>query len=552
MQRALRPYVTTGIAIVGASVLVAAPIAATPQALQPPALNVAVDDMASVTDFIQGLLMDFNTATVAGGAAAQISVDTAAGLPLGLSAAAQAIINDPSATPDVLNYLINSFLRPTSSPFIPGGSVFRQFGLEVVGPLISLLPPQLQVIVGGAFAQLGAAIGQGLTHLPGSLQAGAIAVGGGLATLPPGVLGLTAGIRTLGLGIGEAIGGGYTPPNPPGTPPLLPTTGLAGWLGFTPTVLVATLQAAVESPESIPGLASYLVYSVLGPPSALFPPPLAAIPAVGFPGLPYPLGSYSLFVTTFAPIIAALEEVLPAPLADALGAVSLALNDVLGKALGVLPDPVNPFGLLLSANTFDAAGARGIGPAGAAPVPVGGLDGVLDAVQVAADRVLAIGEQLPAGVELLVKAISANPSLAPLAIVTFANRGIDGFEAAIAPIAGALIRSLPADLQLSAGRAFQQLGATIQEGQDALQDAATPKPEVKKVEAKTLGIAGDNEGQAAVEGPQDAPKKHRQRVELNVFKLNPLDQNNKDDDDATQVGNSSGTTTTPEARARSW
>ena len=76
MQRALRPYVTTGIAIVGASVLVAAPISVTPQALQPPALNVAIDDMASVTDFIQGLLMDFNTATVAGGAAAQITIDT--------------------------------------------------------------------------------------------------------------------------------------------------------------------------------------------------------------------------------------------------------------------------------------------------------------------------------------------------------------------------------------------------------------------------------------------------------------------------------------------
>ena len=59
------------------------------------------------------------------------------------------------------------------------------------------------------------------------------------------------------------------------------------------------------------------------------------------------------------------------------------------------------------------------------------------------------------------------------------------------------------------------------------------------------GSGTEVEGQAAVEGPQDAPKKHRQRVELNVFKLNPLDQNNKDDDDATQVGNSSGTTTTP-------
>ena len=182
----------------------------------------------------------------------------------------------------------------------------------------------------------------------------------------------------------------------------------------------------------------------------------------------------------------------------------------------------------------------------ATPLPVAGLGGVLDAVQVAGlHLVLAIGEQLPAGVELLVKAISANPSLAPLAIVTFANKGIDGFEAAIAPIAVALIRSLPADLQVPAGKAFQQLGATIQGVQDNLKAAATPKPEVKKVEAQTLGIAGANEGPAAVEGPQDPPKNHRQRVELNVFKLNPLDQTNKDANGAAQVGSTGGTATTP-------
>ena len=162
----------------------------------------------------------------------------------------------------------------------------------------------------------------------------------------------------LGTALGQAIGGGYTPPAPPGSPPLLPTTGLAGWLGFTPTVLLATLQAAVDDPSNIPGLASYLVYSVLGPPSTLFPPPLGAIPPFpdfpGFPGLPYPFGSYSLFVTTFAPIIAGLEAVLPAPLADALASVSLALNDVLGKALGILPDPINPFVALLPFSALNA------------------------------------------------------------------------------------------------------------------------------------------------------------------------------------------------------
>ncbi len=53
------------------------------------------------------------------------------------------------------------------------------------------------------------------------------------------------------------------------------------------------------------------------------------------------------------------------------------------------------------------------------------------------------------------------------------------------------------------------------------------------------------EGQAADEGPEVTPKKHRQRVELNVFKINPLDQNNNDADNAAQVGDEGGTSTTP-------
>jgi hypothetical protein len=57
----------------------------------------------------------------------------------------------------------------------------------------------------------------------------------------------------------------------------------------------------------------------------------------------------------------------------------------------------------------------------------------------------------------------------------------------------------------------------------------------------------DVDGLADVEGPADAPK-NRQRVELNVFKLNPLDQNNKDGDNAAQISDDGGTTTTVKHR----
>lgn len=68
-----------------------------------------------------------------------------------------------------------------------------------------------------------------------------------------------------------------------------------------------------------------------------------------------------------------------------------------------------------------------------------------------------------------------------------------------------------------------------------LRDAVTPEVAVKKQsEPQALGNAGTNQG--PVEGPEVTPKKHRQRVELNVFKLNPLDQNSKGEDRAAEVG----------------
>ena len=58
---------------------------------------------------------------------------------------------------------------------------------------------------------------------------------------------------------------------------------------------------------------------------------------------PYPVSSYSLFVNALAPIIAALEDVLPGPLSDALAHFSEVLGEVIAAGLAVLPDPINPY-----------------------------------------------------------------------------------------------------------------------------------------------------------------------------------------------------------------
>ena len=127
MHQALRPYMTTGVAIVGASVLVAAPLTATPQAAESVVRYAEVEVMPTASSSA------LSTISTAIGAGLQIGIDTAAGLPLGLTVAAIAIINDPDSTADVINYLANSFLNPD----LASGSVFSQIAIRVILPLAS-------------------------------------------------------------------------------------------------------------------------------------------------------------------------------------------------------------------------------------------------------------------------------------------------------------------------------------------------------------------------------------------------------------------------------
>ena len=145
---------------------------------------------------------------------------------------------------------------------------------------------------------------------------------------------LLGAFNALSVAAGQGIGGGYGLPSPF---PVAPTNGVAGWVGIAPTLLLASLQAALENPQNIPGLASYNIYTLLAAPGEDFLPPS------GYLGTPYPVFSYSLFVNAFAPIIAALEDVLPGPLSDALAHFSETLGEVIAATLAVLPDPINPY-----------------------------------------------------------------------------------------------------------------------------------------------------------------------------------------------------------------
>ncbi|MFC7675473.1 hypothetical protein ACFQWH_20475 [Mycolicibacterium sp. GCM10028919] len=378
---------TTGIAIVGASVLVAVPTLANPPvigAAATPFSHNAVQPASLVSD----LLTAFNTTSVALVDAAQIGIDTAAGLPLGLAGAANAVITDPSKIPDIINFLAYSFLYPDAPPAtpVPGlslpPSLLYQFGTEVVVPLALLLPAPIATVVLTAFGQLGNAIGAGLALLPGNPIAGFFAVGAGVLGLPDFIGSSLGQFQTIGEALGFAIGGGFRVAVPESG--IAPTQGIAGWVGALPAVLAASFDTAIDDPTQIPGLVSYLAYSLLAAPSAAFPAP---------GGSPFgsPFGSFSLFTTGFAPIAAALEEILPPALAEAFGQLSGILGDVIANVLNLLPTPINPFmptmaqvaartaGPSISAlpvDTFDTSLTVVVGGATALPGEVGGsIDG---------------------------------------------------------------------------------------------------------------------------------------------------------------------------------
>ena len=92
MQLCLRPYVTTGIVIAGASVLVTAPLTVPPSALSPSPVTVAVAPAA----FADGLLTDFDRLFTHSGQSAEEVLTAAGALPDHVAQAFLADIDDPT------------------------------------------------------------------------------------------------------------------------------------------------------------------------------------------------------------------------------------------------------------------------------------------------------------------------------------------------------------------------------------------------------------------------------------------------------------------------
>jgi hypothetical protein len=529
MQLSLRPYVTTGVAIVGASVLVAAPISPAPPdiTIANPAEGLALAQSTTdveLASLLSDLLADFNLVATVGGDVTQVFIDAIGELPEALARLTAAGIENPELIPSLLSALVYGFLNPPGNVVPPLPAPIPSLLSDVfvaLTPLITLLPPELAGDVITVAVSLFGVLGDALGILPNPVPGLAAAAD---VVLPDFVGDLTGAFSTLLSAVGVSIGGGIITLPTPAMPIPVNVPGLFGFIGAAPERLLEITQGVIGGTIPLPSALSTIVYSLV------YPLPVS-------PGPPIPIAA-SLLSIVALPVVAALADILPpdaaGPFLEAFGAV----GDVIVRALGILPAPLPPFPQ--PTMMFTAAESVVEQPTG--------LEGVLGAVRLAAEGVLDDLGDLPEGIQLIVRGVIDNPATAPLAIVRLANTGIDGIQDAIAPIAGAFIGALPEGLRASAGMAFQRLGAAIDGVQQDIEDAVAPPAETRVAGNQLQSTAANldataDAGQDQVDGPEVKPKKHRQMVNLNVFKVNPLDQDDEDEQVGANAAGDEGTTT---------
>jgi hypothetical protein len=274
MQLALRPYVTTGIVIAGASALVAAPLAIPPSALNQP--TVAIAPTASA---LGGAIDGFDTLVTNGGKSAQVLLNAMGAFPDELSRALLAAADDPQVLPTLGSAFLYGLLSP--SPVSGTDSV-------LVG-LAKQLPAPLGTSLLNEFRALGALVAHALPELPSPIPGlGAMEA----VDLPPVVDVVTKDLGIIGEKFGEQAA--FT----------------AAFVGDLPNNFLRFVHAAAASPEDIPTLATNFGLSEmtdLG--NAVFGPLVCILEDT----LPYPVGTADGLVVK---AVTQLLAVMPKPAAD--------------------------------------------------------------------------------------------------------------------------------------------------------------------------------------------------------------------------------------------
>lgn len=240
MSASARPHTRFAAALVAAGVVSAATVVHMPE---PPAISADVANASVITDALYGLGLGVGVLSSTVG----IHVDATISLPFEATLAVLAAAEHPELGPNVLSYLVQRFVNPAvGGPIDAYPWEFRQ----TVAVLAGLLPYPL----GPSASEQG--------FILAASQAVADAFNGVLGQLPDPLPGLAA-VNDVkhNTVLGRTVVAGQLAARAP----LYAVWNTVNYLGMLPANLVAAFESALQTPNQIPGLISYLVHGLLSP-----------------------------------------------------------------------------------------------------------------------------------------------------------------------------------------------------------------------------------------------------------------------------------------------
>jgi hypothetical protein len=240
MSVSARPHTKFAAALVAAGVVSAATVVRIPE---PPAISADVANASVITDALYGLGLGVGVLSSTVG----IHVDATISLPFEATLAVLAAAEHPELGPNVLSYLVQRFVNPAvGGPIDAYPWEFRQ----TIAVLAGLLPYPL----GPSASQQG--------FILAASQAVADAFNGVLGQLADPLPGLAA-VNDVkhNTVLGRTVVAGQLAARAP----LYAVWNTVNYLGMLPANLAAAFESALQTPNQIPGLISYLVHGLLSP-----------------------------------------------------------------------------------------------------------------------------------------------------------------------------------------------------------------------------------------------------------------------------------------------
>ncbi|MCV7229917.1 hypothetical protein [Mycolicibacterium komossense] len=339
MHAALRPHLTTGIAIVGASVLLVSPLTVPGHEIRAAESSAAVELTAATTAGLPDLGLTLQgIATLALAVAtsqANIALFTAGVPSMAVEVLVAAALN-PAATPALVSYVAHRLLELPTATNADVDSLLADAATPVVNALAQVLPAPWGLsdsdigLVNTYFATAATMVNTFLDNQFGAPVAPGTVIQGVIDGIFGGIFGATTAAAAPSL------------PSISLTPADLATIAAAvltsqmNVIAFgagVPALALKVVLAAALSPTSIPGLQSYVAHTLLELPTAT------------------DLDVHSLLSDATTPIVDALAAVLPGPFGQSttdptdIGIVrtaAFAIGSMVNQYLETFGAPVDP------------------------------------------------------------------------------------------------------------------------------------------------------------------------------------------------------------------